>query len=75
MDSIGGAAMRDEYDFSEGKRNPYMKLIKKPVTMNIDVTTIDYFKEESRRTGVPYQTIMNMFLGECAKEGRHLTFA
>ena len=49
-------------------------MLRKPVTMNIDVATIDYFKEESRRTGVPYQTIINMYLGQCAAEGKHLTF-
>lgn len=42
--------------------------------MNIDVATIDYFKEESRRTGIPYQGIINMHLGQCAAEGKHLTF-
>lgn len=67
--------MRDEYDFSEARPNPYAKGAKRPVTMNIDVATIDYFKEESRRTGVPYQTIINMFLGQCAAEHKHLTFA
>lgn len=67
--------MRDEYDFSEGKRNPYVKEQRKPVTMNLDVRVIDYFKEESRRTGIPYQNIINMYLGECADQGKHLTFA
>ena len=66
--------MRDEYDIGKGRQSPYAKMLRKPVTMNIDVATIDYFKEESRRTGVPYQTIINMYLGQCAAEGKHLTF-
>lgn len=67
--------MRDSYDFSQSRQNPYAEHLRKPVTMNIDVTTIDYFKEESRRTGIPYQSIINMYLGQCAAEGKHLTFA
>ena len=43
--------------------------------MNIDQANIDYFKEVSSRTGVPYQTIINMFLTECREQERHLTFA
>ena len=36
--------MRDEYDFSNAKRNPYAKKLKKQITINIDENTIDYFK-------------------------------
>lgn len=67
--------MREEYDFSEAKRNPYAKALRRPVTMNLDVTTIDYFKAEAARTGVPYQTIINLYLGQCAAEGKHLRLA
>ncbi len=67
--------MRDEYDFSDSRLNPYAERLRKPVTMNIDVATIDYFKEEARRTGVPYQNIINLYLGECVAAGKHLTFA
>ena len=67
--------MEAEYDFTESRPNPYVARVRKQVTMNIDVSTIEYFKAESARTGVPYQTIMNMFLGQCAKEQRHLVFS
>lgn len=67
--------MRDEYDFSGARRNPYAKALRRPVTMNIDVATIDYFKAEASRTGVPYQTIINLYLGQCAHEGKHLALA
>ena len=43
-------------------------------TVNIDVETIDYFKEEARRTGISYQNIINMYLGECAAQKKRLTF-
>ena len=46
--------MRDEYDFSGSRPNPYAERVRRPVTVNIDVETIDYFKEEARRTGISY---------------------
>lgn len=67
--------MRDEYDFSNSSPNPYADKVRRRVTINIDGDTIDYFKEESRRTGVPYQTIINMYLRQCVKEKKHLSFA
>ena len=42
--------------------------------MNIDVDTIEYFKAEGRRTGIPYQNIINMYLAQCVSEGKRLTF-
>lgn len=70
-----GDSMREEYDFSESMPNPYVKKPCEPVTINIDVDTIDYFKKESARTGVPYQTIINLFLNQCVEEERHLSFS
>lgn len=66
--------MRDEYDFSGSRPNPYTERVRRPVTVNIDVETIDYFKEEARRTGISYQNIINMYLGECAAQKKRLTF-
>lgn len=67
--------MREEYDFSESKANPYAERTRKPVTMNLDVDTVEYFKAEAKRTGIPYQNIINLYLGECAREEKHLQFA
>lgn len=67
--------MRNEYDFSDSRPNPYIERLRKPVTMNLDVANIDYFKAESARTGVPYQVIINMYLTECRENERHLAFA
>lgn len=66
--------MPDEVDFSDSVPNPYVGRTRRRVTINIDGDTVDYFKEESRRTGVPYQTIINLYLGECAAEQKHLAF-
>ena len=67
--------MRKEYDFSESRANPYVERVRKPVTINLDVANIDYFKSEAARTGVPYQTIINMYLTECRPQDKHLVFA
>ena len=54
--------MRDEYDFSNAKRNPYAKKLKKQITINIDENTIDYFKVQAENSGIPYQTLINLSL-------------
>ena len=64
--------MRDEYDFSKGIKNPYAKRLKKQVTMNIDVDVIDYFKKQSSDYGIPYQTLMNLYLVSCMNENKKL---
>lgn len=67
--------MREEYDFSNSRPNPYAGKTRRRITINIDGDTVDYFKAEARRTGVPYQTIINLYLGECAEKGKRLSFA
>ncbi len=64
--------MRKEYDFSKAVRNPYAKRIKKQVTIRLDEITIDYFKNLADEIGVPYQTLINMYLRDCAATGRKL---
>ena len=66
--------MRDGYDFDGGRPNPYAERLRKPAASTTDASAIDCFKEEPRRTGIPYQTIVNMYLGQCAAEGKHLAF-
>ena len=65
--------MRKEYDFSKGIKNPYAKKPKKQVTINIDADVIDYFKKQSSASGIPYQTLMNLYLVECMKENKKLS--
>ena len=67
--------MPAEVDFSESIPNPYVGRVRKRVTINIDSENIDYFKAEAARTGVPYQTIINMYLTECREQEKHLSFA
>ena len=65
--------MRDEYDFSKATKNPYAKKIKKQITINIDGDTIEYFKSQSIKTGIPYQTLINLYLSDCASQNRQLS--
>ena len=64
--------MRDEYDFSNARRNPYVKRTKKQITINIDIDTINYFKKQSDDCGIPYQTLINLYLSDCVHEKREL---
>lgn len=59
--------MKDNYDFSKGKRNPYVKRLKKQVTIRLDEGTLGYFKNLAEDTGIPYQTLINLFLSDCAR--------
>ena len=58
--------MRKEYDFSKSKKNPYAKELKKQVTIRLDPETIIYFKDLSEDNGIPYQTLINLYLRDCA---------
>jgi len=62
--------MCDEYDFSTSSRNPYSSRLKKSVTIRLESDTIEYFKNLAKESGIPYQTLINLFLTRCAKEGR-----
>ena len=64
--------MRDEYDFSNAVKNPYVKKLKKQVTINLDADTIDFFKSQSISSGIPYQTLINLYLADCAANKKTL---
>lgn len=59
--------MKNSYDFSNAKRNPYAKRLKTQITIRIDSPTLDYFRDLSEELGIPYQTLINLYLGDCAK--------
>ncbi len=65
--------MRDEYDFTQAHANPYSKRLKKQVTIRLDVDTIGYFKALAGQTGIPYQSLINLYLADCAANERELT--
>lgn len=69
--------MRKHYDFSKmmGRKNPYIKLLKQPVTMRLDRDTVTYFKGMSEETGIPYQSLINLYLRDCAINQRKLNMS
>lgn len=67
------AQMRKEYDFSHGRPNPYAARLKRPVTIRIDEGTITYFKSLAGEIGIPYQTLINSYLRDCAASKRRLS--
>ena len=66
--------MRKHYDSSKmkGGKNPYAKHLKQPVTMRLDRDTVAYFKSMAAETGIPYQTLINLYLRDCAVNDRKL---
>ena len=58
--------MRKEYDFSDSTKNPYLRKLKKQISIRLDVDAIEYFKELSIETGIPYQNLINLYLSDCA---------
>jgi uncharacterized protein (DUF4415 family) len=66
--------MREHYDFSKmkGRKNPYTKYLKQPVTMRLDKDSVEYFKQLSEESGIPYQTLINLYLRDCASHKRKL---
>lgn len=66
--------MLEEYDIDKlnPKPNPYAKELKKQVTIKISPSVIEYFKEEALETGIPYQTLINLYLTDCVKKKKKL---
>lgn len=65
--------MREEYDFSKSRRNPYAKQLKRQITIRLDTAAVSYFKRLAAELGMPYQNLINLFLRECALQKRRPT--
>jgi len=65
--------MRKEYDFSKATKNPYAKYFKEQVTIRLDEDTIQYFKKMADELGMPCQTLINLYLRDCAATARRLS--
>jgi uncharacterized protein (DUF4415 family) len=65
--------MRKEYDFSKATKNPYASRLKRQVTLRMDEDTISYFKALAQENGVPYQTLINLYLRDCAGSHKKLS--
>lgn len=64
--------MRKEYDFSTSRKNPYAPQLKKQITIRLDEDSISYFKTISEEVGIPYQSLINLYLRDCAASHRKL---
>jgi uncharacterized protein (DUF4415 family) len=64
------AKMRDEYDFLQSAPNPYLKKLKKQVSINLEENVVDYFQKLSEQTGIPYQNLINLYLQDCVRTER-----
>ena len=65
---------REEYDIQDlnPRMNPYVKAAKKQITMNLDESTIEYFKKQADTSGIPYQTLINLYLRDCVVNKRQI---
>ncbi|MCL2798679.1 MAG: BrnA antitoxin family protein [Endomicrobia bacterium] len=64
--------MRKEYDFSKATPNPYAKRLRKQISIRLDTDTINYFKKQAKKTGVPYQQLINLYLLDCVAKEKEL---
>lgn len=66
--------MKSEYDLSKMKsrKNPYASKLKRPVTIRLSDDVISYFKEMAEENGVPYQSLINLYLRDCASQHRKI---
>ena len=67
--------MLEEYGFSDARKNPYAKKLKQQITINLDSSTIDYFKNQAQESGIPYQTLINLYLRDCVIHKRELVIS
>jgi predicted DNA binding CopG/RHH family protein len=64
--------MKKRYDFSKSVLNPYLSKAKKQLTIRLDEDTIAYFKSLAEQSGIPYQSLINLYLRDCAESGKKL---
>lgn len=69
--------MKKEYDLSQMKsrKNPYASKLKKPVTMRLGEDVVNYFKDMANDSGVPYQSLINLYLRDCIAHHRKVNIS
>ena len=67
--------MRKEIDFTNAKPNPYIKKLRKQISIRIDVDTINFFKRQAEETGIAYQNLINLYLSDCAIHSKRINIA
>lgn len=77
MNDVDGIdSMPEEIDFTNSVPNPYADRVlrRRQVSFDMDLRAVDYFMEESRRAGIPFQDVINMLLLQCIEEQKHVKF-
>ena len=66
--------MQEEYDIDalNPRPNPYAKELKKQITIKISPSILAYFKAQATKLGIPYQTLINLYLADCVNKKREL---
>ena len=67
--------MRKEYDFSNARKNPYASMLEKPITIRLDEYSVSYFKTISEEVGIPYQSLINLYLRDCSATHKKLNLS
>ena len=67
--------MRKEYDFSNARKNPYASRLKRSITIRLDEDSVTYFKTISEEVGIPYQSLINLYLRDCAASQKKLNLS
>lgn len=67
--------MRKEYDFSKGRKNLYASMLKKPITIRLDEDSLAYFKSIAKEVGIPYQTLINLYLSDYTASHKKLNLS
>jgi predicted DNA binding CopG/RHH family protein len=67
--------MRKQYDFSAARKNPYAAQLKQSVTIRLDQGAVTYFKSLADETGIPYQSLINLYLRDCAASKKKINLA
>jgi predicted DNA binding CopG/RHH family protein len=69
--------MKAEYDLSKMKSrlNPYASKLRRPVTMRLSEDVVAYFKGMAAEAGVPYQSLINLYLRDCITQNRKVQIA
>ncbi len=64
--------IEEKNGYTQVEKDTHMKKLKKQITIRVDADTLDYFKEQAETSGIPYQTLINLYLSDCAKNKKKL---
>lgn len=64
--------MKKEYDLRKmrSRPNPYANKLKKQITIRLGEDVLQFFKNLSEETGMPYQSLIDHYLRDCMQHNR-----